>query len=148
MAGEEYWPVTNHQPIRPLKYHKQAGRPQMLRCREADEVQPPSNPNKLRRCFININCNKCGQEGHNATTCERRKQGKRAQVNGEGDPRGQTSANPSQQQSQTNGGNRTNETEQQIKHTLYQEEYNLQEICLNPMHKSQTQALLLQEQAQ
>ncbi|PQQ08431.1 hypothetical protein Pyn_38428 [Prunus yedoensis var. nudiflora] len=37
---------------------------------------------------------------------------------------------------------------QQIKHTLYQKEYNLQEICLNPMHKSQTQVLLLQEQAQ
>ncbi|VVA40487.1 PREDICTED: uncharacterized protein [Prunus dulcis] len=102
----------------------------MLRCREPDEVRPP-NPNKLRRCFININCSKCGQEGHNATTCERKKQGKSAQVNGEGDPRGQTSANPGQQQLQTNGGNRTSETEQQIKHTLYQEEYNLQEIYMS-----------------
>ncbi|CAL8128220.1 unnamed protein product [Prunus armeniaca] len=109
MAGEEYWPVTNHQPIRPPKYHKQAGRPRMLRCREPDEVRPPSNPNKIRRCLIKINCSKCGQEGHNATTCERRKQAKRAQVNGEGDLRGQTSANPSQQQSQTNGRNRTSE---------------------------------------
>lgn len=32
------------------------------------------------------------------------------QVNGEGDSIGQASANPSQQQSQTNGGNRTSET--------------------------------------
>ncbi|PQP94224.1 hypothetical protein Pyn_17158 [Prunus yedoensis var. nudiflora] len=61
---------------------------------------------------------KCGQEGHNATTCERRKQAKRAQVNGEGDPRGQTSANPSQQQSQTNGGNRTSETSANQAHSV------------------------------
>ncbi|CAL9019640.1 unnamed protein product, partial [Prunus brigantina] len=77
---------------------------------EHDKVRPPSNPNKLQRCFIKINCSKCGQEGYNATTCERRKQGNRAQGNREGDMRGQTSANPSQQQSQTNGGNRTSET--------------------------------------
>ncbi|CAB4278618.1 unnamed protein product [Prunus armeniaca] len=76
MAGEEYWPVTNHQPIRPPKYHKQAGRPRMLRCREPDEV------------------------------------------NGEGDLRGQTSANPSQQQSQTNGGNRTSETSANQAHSV------------------------------
>ncbi|PQM32553.1 hypothetical protein Pyn_12182 [Prunus yedoensis var. nudiflora] len=87
----------------------------MLRCRKPDEVRPPSNPNKLLRCFIKINYSKCGQEGHNATTCERRKQVKRPevkrpQVNGEGDPRGQTSANPSQQQLETNGGNKTSET--------------------------------------
>ncbi|KAL6279449.1 hypothetical protein ACE6H2_016330 [Prunus campanulata] len=90
----------------------------MLRCREPDEVRPPSNPNKLRRCLIKINYSKCGQEGHNATTCERRKQAKRAQVNGEGDPRGQTSANPSQQQSQTNGGNRTSETSANQAHSV------------------------------
>ncbi|CAB4278617.1 unnamed protein product [Prunus armeniaca] len=82
----------------------------MLRCREQDEVQPPSNPKKLQRCFIKINCSKCGQEGYNATTCERRQQGNRAQGNGEGDLRGQTSANPSKQQSRTNGRNSTSET--------------------------------------
>lgn len=40
------------------------------------------------------------------------------QVNGEGDLRGQTSANPSQQQSQTNGGNRTSETSANQAHSV------------------------------
>ncbi|VVA29538.1 Hypothetical predicted protein, partial [Prunus dulcis] len=39
-------------------------------------------------------------------------------VNGEGDSIGEASANPSQQQSQTNGGNRTSETSANQAHSV------------------------------
>lgn len=72
MPSREFWPPTNHQPVAPPKYHKQAGRPKKVRGREQDEPQPPSTLNKLPKCFSKVTCGMCGKKGHNRTTCGKR----------------------------------------------------------------------------
>ncbi|CAN6556698.1 unnamed protein product [Malus baccata var. baccata] len=88
MPSQEFWSPTNHQPVAPPKYHKQAGRPKKVRAREKDEPQPPSTLNKLPKCFSKVTCGMCGKKGHNCTTCGK-KQRQASQAYGEAG-RGQT----------------------------------------------------------
>ncbi|KAM2351305.1 hypothetical protein ACFXTH_006137 [Malus domestica] len=68
MPSQEFWPPTNHQPVAPPKYYKQAGRPKKVRAREQAEPQPPSTLNKLPKCFSKVTRGMCGKKGHNRTT--------------------------------------------------------------------------------
>ena len=80
MPSQEFWPPTNHQPVAPPKYHKQAGRPKKVRAREQDEPQRPSNLKKLPKCFSKVNCGMCGKKGHNRTSGKRQRQASQVKV--------------------------------------------------------------------
>ncbi|KAK2657931.1 hypothetical protein Ddye_010983 [Dipteronia dyeriana] len=70
--GLTMWLNTNEKPVQVPEFKKQIGRPNKARNLQSDEVRVGGKL-KLRRNYIRIKYNKCNQEGHNKTTCEKRK---------------------------------------------------------------------------
>ncbi|KAK2659467.1 hypothetical protein Ddye_006000 [Dipteronia dyeriana] len=70
--GPTMWPNTNEKPVHVPEFKKQRGRPNKARNLQSDEVRVGGKL-KLMRNYIRIKCNKCNQQGHNKTTCEKRK---------------------------------------------------------------------------
>ncbi|KAK2648093.1 hypothetical protein Ddye_015582 [Dipteronia dyeriana] len=50
---------------------KQRGKPKKMRTLQSNEVRI-GNTTKLRRNYVVVRCRKCGNEGHNRVTCERK----------------------------------------------------------------------------
>ncbi|KAK1587371.1 hypothetical protein Q3G72_012209 [Acer saccharum] len=69
--GPNMWPKTNDIPVECPDFKKQRGRPKKARNLQSDEVMI-GGKRKLRRNYIVVNCSKCGQGGHNRSTCEKR----------------------------------------------------------------------------
>lgn len=67
MPSQDLWVKTRNLTIKPLVYHKQAGRPKKSRMRWTYEI--PKGATKLRSYNIVTHCRICAQQGHNATNC-------------------------------------------------------------------------------
>ncbi|KAL5538450.1 hypothetical protein UlMin_045546 [Ulmus minor] len=86
--GPSMWPTTIERPVQCPEFKKQRGRPKKARKLQSDEVRVGGRL-KLRRNYIVVTCKKCGQQGHNRTTCDKRS-GRRDE--GDGVAAGSTSA--------------------------------------------------------
>ncbi|KAL5579744.1 hypothetical protein UlMin_012186 [Ulmus minor] len=69
--GPSMWPTTTERPVQYPEFKKQRGRPKKARKLQSDEVRVGGRL-KLRRNYIVVTCKKCGQQGHNRTTCDKR----------------------------------------------------------------------------
>jgi hypothetical protein len=69
--GPSMWPKTNDIPVECPDFKKQRGRPKKARNLQSDEVMI-GGKRKLKRNYIVVKCSKCGQGGHNKSTCEKR----------------------------------------------------------------------------
>ncbi|KAK1589341.1 hypothetical protein Q3G72_032900 [Acer saccharum] len=65
------WPKSNEAPMECPDFRKQKGRPKKKRNLQLDEVRI-RNTTKLRRNYIVVLCRKCGKEGHNRATCDKK----------------------------------------------------------------------------
>ncbi|CAH9122301.1 unnamed protein product [Cuscuta epithymum] len=79
--GEELWDKSNYIPPLPPNFGRGVGRPSKARRKEPDEPTSQKKKKsssktivKLKRKQNTVKCKKCGVEGHNSATCEKRKQ--------------------------------------------------------------------------
>src|ERR1044072_6818966 len=64
--GSLLWPEVHAPPLSPPYMRRAPGRPKKARRKSNDE---PKDPKKMRRHHTTIRCKRCGEYGHNRTTC-------------------------------------------------------------------------------
>ncbi|KAK4841255.1 hypothetical protein QYF36_001612 [Acer negundo] len=69
--GPKMCPKSNEISMECPDFRKHRGRPKKMRNLQSDEVRI-GNTTKLRRNYIVVTCRKCGKEGHNRTTYDKR----------------------------------------------------------------------------